>query len=321
MGQGKLMSFHAGASIFRQGEQGGDLYFIKSGEVEVFIERGGKEVSLDRLRAGEVLGTMTLLNRESRMASARAATDSELMMVPSDSIQKLVVSLPEWLRAVLKDYTLRIQHMDRLYVDAVVEKDKLRESARTPMSVVRSIGAGIVALAEFGGGTVETAKAFRVIAATLGVSEKEVEEFAGTLGKAGLLGNDGAKSIALADLDDLRYVIDQLAESRGKKRKPLPYVSVTDQKVLFALCAFAKTSVTGDQEARIPFKDASEGVEKQSKRKLEEEVIERADGVGILQYDRSVEPNVLVFKPKELARQLAMMAVVRKIEFKEEAED
>lgn len=113
--QGAELVFQDGSLIFKQGDPGGDLYFIKEGEVEVFRMENGLEVSLATLNAGEVLGIMTCLTRDPRLASARARGTMRAIVVKQAGIRTLISSTPPWVHTVIKDFILRIKQMDELY--------------------------------------------------------------------------------------------------------------------------------------------------------------------------------------------------------------
>ena len=49
----------AGKLLFKEGDEGGGLYIIRRGRVQVFRERNDLEVQLAELGPGDVLGTMT----------------------------------------------------------------------------------------------------------------------------------------------------------------------------------------------------------------------------------------------------------------------
>lgn len=119
---GALLDFAAGTVIFNEGDPGGDLFFIKAGDVEVYKSKDGVEVTLATLHAGEVLGIMTCLTREPRLASARAQTDVKALIVKQAGIRSLIQSTPPWVSSVIKDFTLRVKNIDQLYWQAVVDR-------------------------------------------------------------------------------------------------------------------------------------------------------------------------------------------------------
>ena len=74
----------AGEYLFRQGDMAEEAYVLMSGEIEVLIDTGNGERSIDTVHRGELLGEMAMVDDKPRMASARATTDSELMVIPRD---------------------------------------------------------------------------------------------------------------------------------------------------------------------------------------------------------------------------------------------
>jgi hypothetical protein len=71
----------SGRELFAEGSCGDCAYLIKEGEIHIFKAVGAGEVLLAVRRVGEVLGEMALLETAPRMASARAATDSVLLVI------------------------------------------------------------------------------------------------------------------------------------------------------------------------------------------------------------------------------------------------
>jgi CRP-like cAMP-binding protein len=55
-----------------QGEEGGSLFLIADGEVEVLLRRDGRDVLVDTMGKGAVVGEMSLLTGEPRTATVRA---------------------------------------------------------------------------------------------------------------------------------------------------------------------------------------------------------------------------------------------------------
>ncbi|HET6147172.1 MAG TPA: cyclic nucleotide-binding domain-containing protein [Polyangia bacterium] len=99
----------AGTEIIREGGPGLGLFVVLAGEVEVTKRQppaagpagagagvtAAAEVSLARLRAGEVFGEMSLINNQPTSASVRAARRSTILFLARDYFQRLVEALPE----------------------------------------------------------------------------------------------------------------------------------------------------------------------------------------------------------------------------------
>lgn len=66
--------FPKGEIIFSQGSPGSDLYIIRSGRVEISLNRGGMVVVLTELDENAFFGELAWLTEQTRSATARALT-------------------------------------------------------------------------------------------------------------------------------------------------------------------------------------------------------------------------------------------------------
>ncbi|MDF2980502.1 MAG: crp 2, partial [Devosia sp.] len=87
---GQRVNVAPGEVFIREGEQGGSLYIILAGAVEVTKEDGGHEVTLATRGPGEFLGEMSLLEQAPRTASVRATEPSELLAIGSEAFRQLL---------------------------------------------------------------------------------------------------------------------------------------------------------------------------------------------------------------------------------------
>ena len=72
-------SFHKGSTIIRQGEAGDSFYIIRSGNVQVLLEREGRpNLPISQLGPNEGFGEMALLTDQPRSASVVALEDVEV---------------------------------------------------------------------------------------------------------------------------------------------------------------------------------------------------------------------------------------------------
>lgn len=117
--EGEILYFSEGDVLFNKGDPGGDLYFIQSGRVQIFSSYEGKVIPLSEMGAGEVLGTLTCLTNKERLASARALSEVVVRQVPHRKISTLMAGLPEWMKVVLKDFTYRLDQMNKNYSKTV----------------------------------------------------------------------------------------------------------------------------------------------------------------------------------------------------------
>lgn len=85
-----------GQIIFLQGDEGGTMYVVQSGRVELFLTRQDDErVELEIIDPGGLFGELSLLDNRSRSASARAIENSELLVVDRQDLRLLIQDRPD----------------------------------------------------------------------------------------------------------------------------------------------------------------------------------------------------------------------------------
>jgi CRP-like cAMP-binding protein len=129
MGDPKETVFGMGQELFRQGEKGGELYFIKSGEVELTVrnEETSDEAVVGLKVAREVLGTMSFLDNSLRTATAKAKTEVSAVVVNQAQREKLLTSIPQWAGVLMKDLSGSLKHMNDEFAHLTVENEKLNK--------------------------------------------------------------------------------------------------------------------------------------------------------------------------------------------------
>jgi len=76
-----------GDILFEEGDLGDEAYLIQEGEIEVFQRIGNAEHVIATLGKGEILGEMSLIDNQPRMASARVLDNTRLMVITQDSLR------------------------------------------------------------------------------------------------------------------------------------------------------------------------------------------------------------------------------------------
>jgi hypothetical protein len=92
-GSGYAPSFHAGESIFREGEAGGSLFIIEYGQVE--LVSGNNHRRLAVLEAGDVFGEISTLEDRPRELGARAVSDVKALKVERGALEPLLRESPD----------------------------------------------------------------------------------------------------------------------------------------------------------------------------------------------------------------------------------
>jgi CRP/FNR family cyclic AMP-dependent transcriptional regulator len=107
----ETLSFRAGDTIFREGDNALDLFVIKSGQVRIQI--GNRTVA--ELEPDTIFGEMALIDDEPRSATAVAATDVELVAVSEKQFLFLVSQTPYFALKVMRVLAQRLRKTNKTF--------------------------------------------------------------------------------------------------------------------------------------------------------------------------------------------------------------
>lgn len=99
--------YAAGTEIVRQGDEGGKLCFVASGQVEVVLPEDGRDRRINLLNEGDFFGEMALLSGEPRTATVRTTMPTELYSLSRADFVSLLEQDPDVRRAVHETITAR----------------------------------------------------------------------------------------------------------------------------------------------------------------------------------------------------------------------
>ncbi len=91
----------AGTRLFSEGDAGDYAYLIKSGEIEIVVERDGHDMVLARRGAGEIIGEMALLDSGRRSASAHVVVSAAVTAISSRQLEQRISNTDPILRMCL----------------------------------------------------------------------------------------------------------------------------------------------------------------------------------------------------------------------------
>ncbi len=77
-----------GEVLFREGELGTEAYLIMSGRINVTFKAGERDAFLAALGPGEILGEMSIVDDQPRIASARAVDKTELRVIQREAFKQ-----------------------------------------------------------------------------------------------------------------------------------------------------------------------------------------------------------------------------------------
>ena len=105
---------HTGDVLMRQGEAGDAAYVVIKGEFEIQKQSGQSVIRIDVRNPGDVVGEMALLSRASRTATVVAKTEGEILRIPAEAFEKLLLSSSTASMAVLRWVMARLNQNESL---------------------------------------------------------------------------------------------------------------------------------------------------------------------------------------------------------------
>ena len=103
--------YEDGEVIIRQGDVGDCMFVIQEGEVEVYTEKDGKEVSLALRKAGELIGEMAVFEREVRSASVRANGRARVLTLDKKNFLSRINEDPSLAFRIVQTMSRRIREL------------------------------------------------------------------------------------------------------------------------------------------------------------------------------------------------------------------
>jgi len=137
-GEGEfVVTFSAGRFIFREGEPGGEMYIIQTGEVEIVKVVQGEPHRLAILEEGDFFGEMAILEDLPRTAAARAHTDCALLQIDESTFDQLIRHNPEISIRMLRKLCHRLRATNPVLLEAdgvgsIEPADTAEEPIKTP---------------------------------------------------------------------------------------------------------------------------------------------------------------------------------------------
>ena len=102
-------TFKPGEVIFREGDDAkGEAFLVHIGSVEIRKVVGGEDQLLNTLSKGSLLGDFALFRNAPRSATAIAADDVTLMVIPANRLDHMVRSNPALAMAIIRDLANRM---------------------------------------------------------------------------------------------------------------------------------------------------------------------------------------------------------------------
>jgi len=189
-------SAKVGEILFETGDQGAEMFVIRTGAVRVFVTTRGIEKTLAILGPGEFLGEMSILTDQRRSATAEVVEDAELLVVGVRVLEEMIVHNTEIALRLIRKLARRLEAAGSL-IGVLLHLDPRERVIDNLKRLAVLHGGG-------DGGQVRLEADFGAMAEQVGLEEQQVQEIMLKLINAGFIkAEDGTWVISqVEDIDD-----------------------------------------------------------------------------------------------------------------------
>jgi CRP/FNR family transcriptional regulator, cyclic AMP receptor protein len=112
----------AGEILFHEGDEGNDMYVVRSGYIRVYLEAAGVEKTLAVLGPGEFVGEMSLLNGQPRSANAVVHEEADLLVIGGQVLEEMIIHNTEIALRLIRKLSKRLESADSL-IQVLIHRD------------------------------------------------------------------------------------------------------------------------------------------------------------------------------------------------------
>lgn len=98
-----------GEVLMRAGTEPKFVYIVRSGKLEASVIRNEEKIVLGPVDTGEFVGEMAYINGEIRSADVTAITDCELIEIPIEMMDKVLMHKPSWSKSMMRTLSHRMK--------------------------------------------------------------------------------------------------------------------------------------------------------------------------------------------------------------------
>ena len=111
----------AGQVLLKEGDSSDFVLLVLSGTLEVFVERGGKDLVLTEANPGTILGELAMLCGTPRSASVRAKIDSVVLEWPDEAFRTLLLRDPSLSQRIFGQALRTLVDKELSLIDSLVK--------------------------------------------------------------------------------------------------------------------------------------------------------------------------------------------------------
>lgn len=118
---GEVKTHTGGNLLLKEGDTSDFVLLVLSGGLEVFVERGGKDLILTVAIPGTILGELAMLCGIPRSASVRAKVDSVVLEWPDEAFRTLLLRDPGLSQRIFGQALHNLVDNERSLIDSLIK--------------------------------------------------------------------------------------------------------------------------------------------------------------------------------------------------------
>jgi CRP/FNR family transcriptional regulator, cyclic AMP receptor protein len=123
--------FKAGEIVFHYGDPGGEIFILRTGRIELFVEStDGQKLILAENEPGDVIGELSFLDGGSRTGTALAREDTQLLTMHRNRLMEFIDKHPHAAMDLLTVVGRRLRATDELLRTQVSRNPNVEEEER-----------------------------------------------------------------------------------------------------------------------------------------------------------------------------------------------
>jgi uncharacterized membrane protein len=117
----------AGQTVFKQGDQGGEMYIVEEGAIDITIGAGKTAVTLASMFPGQFFGELSLFDGMPRSATATATRSTKLLWLDRHDLVRFIDANPEGAMKILRELSNRMRKTNVL-MSSQVSRNVLKDA-------------------------------------------------------------------------------------------------------------------------------------------------------------------------------------------------
>jgi CRP-like cAMP-binding protein len=171
-------SFAKSAVLFREGDEGSEMFVIREGKIAISKNAGQVEKVLVTLGPGEFFGEMSILNNKPRTATATVVEDAQLLVIDPKTFEAMIRTSSEIAVRMIKSLADRLAETDS-QIENLLLKDSSSRLVHFLVHAAKTKGAKDPA-------GVRVAMPIADLPADLGLTPQQLKEAMQKVARAGL---------------------------------------------------------------------------------------------------------------------------------------